>query len=122
MQNFHGIVFQFDENFAPVFLDGAVEGITGYREKDLTSRDGWREIIYPADLTLVLKEEEKVQNFSSSGYVNIEYRIKHLDGSIRWINEILQKNLSSKRKACTLSEYALRYNREKRDRKVSCKH
>jgi PAS domain S-box-containing protein len=91
LQNFHGIVFQYDENLVPIFLDGAVEEITGYREKNLASWGRWREIIYPADLNLVLKEKEKVQNFSSSGYANIEFRIKHLDGSIRWVNEIFQK-------------------------------
>jgi PAS domain S-box-containing protein len=91
VQNFHGVVFQFDENFVPIFMDGAVEEITGYREKDFMSRNEWQEIIYPADLTIVLKEEEKVRNFPSPGYVNIEYRIKHLDGSIRWVNEIFQK-------------------------------
>ncbi len=91
VQNFHGIVFQFDENFIPIFLDGAVEEITGRKEGELMSQIGWKDIIYPDDLPLVLKEEEKIRNFSSFGYVNFEYRIKHVDGSIRWVNEFLQK-------------------------------
>jgi PAS domain S-box len=91
VQNFHGIVFQFDENFIPVFLDGAVEEITGHKEEELMSQIGWKDIIYPDDLPLILKEEENIRNFSSSGYADFEYRIKHVDGSIRSVNEFLQK-------------------------------
>jgi PAS domain S-box-containing protein len=89
--NSYVIVFQFDENFVPVFLDGAVEEINGYKEEDLMSLTGFREIIHPNDLSFVLKEKEKVRDFSSSGYVNIEYRIKHKDGSIRWLMKFPKK-------------------------------
>jgi PAS domain S-box-containing protein len=90
-ENFHGIIFQFDENFFPIFMDGDVEEITGHKVEDLIPWDGWRKIIHPADLSLVLNEEKNIRNFSSSGYVNIEYRIIRIDGSIRWVNEIFQK-------------------------------
>nr|WP_269851440.1 PAS domain S-box protein [Methanosarcina horonobensis] len=91
IQNFHGIVYQRNENFIPVYLHGAAEEITGYREKDFSSRIKWKEIIHPDDLSLVLKEEKKIRNFQSTGYGDIEYRIKHKDGRIRWVHEIYQK-------------------------------
>ena len=91
IQNFHGIAFQADENFVPVFLHGAVEEITGYSEDEFMSRIKWKDIIHPDDLAFVLKEEEKIRNSQSAGYGEIEFRIKHRDGRIRWVNEIYQK-------------------------------
>lgn len=91
VQNFQGIVYQSDENFVPIFLHGAVEEITGYTEKEFMTRIQWKDIIHEDDLPLVFKEEEKVHKFSSTGYGNIEYRIRHRDGKIRWIHEIYQK-------------------------------
>jgi PAS domain S-box-containing protein len=91
IQNFNGIVYQRDENFIPIYLHGAVEEMTGHREKDFGSLISWKELIYPDDLPLVLKEKEKVQNFQSTGYGNIEYRIRRRDGQIKWVHEIYQK-------------------------------
>ncbi|HIH94823.1 TPA: PAS domain S-box protein [Methanosarcina acetivorans] len=91
IQNFRGIVFQLDENFVPVFLNGAVEEITGYREEEFTSRIKWKDIIHPDDLSLVLKAEEKIRNSPSPSYGDIEYRIKHRDGRVRCVSEIYQK-------------------------------
>ncbi|HWR25618.1 MAG TPA: PAS domain-containing protein, partial [Methanosarcina sp.] len=91
IENFHGIVFQMDENFVPVFLHGAVEEITGYSEEEFMSRIKWKDIIHPDDLSLVLKAEKKIQSSPSSIYGENEYRIKQRGGEIRWINEIYQK-------------------------------
>ncbi|TFH03624.1 MAG: PAS domain S-box protein, partial [Methanosarcina sp.] len=91
IQNFHGIAFQADEHFVPVFLHGAVEEITGYSEEEFMSRIGWKDIIHPDDLSLILKEEEKIRSSRSTGYEETEFRIKRRDGSIRWVDEIYQK-------------------------------
>jgi PAS domain S-box-containing protein len=91
IQNFQGIVYKRDENFIPVYLHGAIEEMTGYREKDFPSLVNWKGIIHPDDLPLVLKEEEKVRNLPSTGHGNIEYRIRRRDGRIRWVHEIYQK-------------------------------
>ncbi|KKH48775.1 PAS domain S-box protein [Methanosarcina sp. 1.H.A.2.2] len=91
IQNFHGIAFQLDENFVPLFLHGAVEEITGYSEEEFMSWIKWKDIIHPEDLSFVLKEEEKIQSSQSIGYEETEFRIKHRDGRIRWVNEIYQK-------------------------------
>ncbi len=91
IQNFQGIVFQEDENFIPVFLQGAVEKITGYTEEDFISQVRWEDIIHPNDLSLVLKAEEEVRNAPSTGYGEIDFRLIHKDGKIRWVHEIYQK-------------------------------
>ncbi|WP_155402082.1 PAS domain-containing protein [Methanosarcina mazei] len=91
IKNFHGIAFQLDENFIPLFLHGAVEEITGYSEKEFMSWVKWKDIILPDDLSFVLKEEKKIRSPQSAGYEEIEFRIKHRDGRIRWINEVYQK-------------------------------
>ena len=91
IQNFHGIAFQTDKNFVPIFLHGAVEEITGYDEKDLMSLLKWKEITHPDDLPFVPKENDQILNSSSVGYGEIEFRIKHRDGRIKWLHEIYQK-------------------------------
>ena len=91
IQNFHGIAFQLDENFVPIFLHGAVEEITGYSEDEFMSWVKWKDIIFPDELSLVLKGEEKIRSSPSAVYEEIEFRIKHRDGRIRWINEIYQR-------------------------------
>jgi PAS domain S-box-containing protein len=91
IQNFQGIVFQADKNFIPVFLQGAVEEITGYSEEEFGSRVQWKDVIHPKDLSFVLKAEEKVRNAPSTGYGEIDFRLMRKDGKIRWVHEIYQK-------------------------------
>ncbi|AKB18991.1 MULTISPECIES: PAS domain S-box protein [unclassified Methanosarcina] len=91
IQNFHGIAFQFDENFVTIFMHGAVEEITGYSEKEFMSWIKWKDIIHPDDLAFVLKEEETIRNSPSDSYKEIEFRIKHRDGRIRWVREVYQR-------------------------------
>lgn len=91
IKNFHGIAFQLDEDFVPIFLHGAVEEITGYSEEEFMSWVQWKDIILPDDLSFVLEEEEKIRSPQSADYKEIEFRIKHRDGRIRWINEFYQK-------------------------------
>lgn len=91
IQNFHGIAFKLDEYFVPVFIHGAVEEITGYSEKDFISRIKWKDIIHPEDLSLYLKKRENIRRSQSEGYKEIEYRIKHRKGSLKWVTQIYQK-------------------------------
>ena len=91
IENFHGIAFQADETFVPIFLHGAVEEITGYNEEELLSKVRWKDIIHPDDLSIVLKEEEHIRISSSVVYGEIEFRIMHRDGRIRRVDEIIQK-------------------------------
>ncbi|MFY1110200.1 MAG: PAS domain S-box protein [Methanosarcinaceae archaeon] len=91
IQNFHGIAFQADEHFIPIFLHGAVEEITGYSEEEFMSRVRWKDIIHPEDLPLIYAEEEKIQDSPKPGYGEIDFRIIRKDGKIGWVHEVYQK-------------------------------
>lgn len=93
IQNFQGIAFQTDKNFIPIFMNGAVEEITGHTEEELMSRAKWKEIILPEDLPLLLKEEERIRNSPVIKHTKVDFRIIHRDGKIRWLHEIYQKVL-----------------------------
>jgi len=93
IQNFQGIAFQTDKNFIPIFMNGAVEEITGHTEEELMSRAKWKEIILPEDLPLLLKEEERIRNSPFIKHTKVDFRIIHRDGKIRWLHEIYQKVL-----------------------------
>ncbi|MCQ1534802.1 PAS domain S-box protein [Methanosarcina sp. KYL-1] len=90
MQNFQGIGFQFDRNFAPVFMHGAVEEITGYSKNDFLSGNvKWDGLVAEEDLPLILAKREKSKS-SPELSTELEYRIRRKDGEIRWVREILQ--------------------------------
>jgi len=90
VQNFHGIAFRSDANFAPLFLHGDVEDITGYTEDEFTNGHmRWDQIIYPDDLPGFYQGTEEV--CSKPGYSGEkEYRIIRKDGQMRWIYESVQ--------------------------------
>ncbi len=90
MQNFKGIAFQSTLNFVHIFMHGALEEITGYREEQFTSGEViWEQIIEPEDLARLQPQIAKIS--STPGiFVEEVYRIRHRDGSRRWVHEIVQ--------------------------------
>ncbi|MGB9928896.1 MAG: MASE3 domain-containing protein [Methanosarcina sp.] len=93
VQNIHGLItFQVDEEFKPLFIEGAIEEITGYNKEDLLSNElKLKEIIEPEDYSLVLKAVEKsMLNPYSSG--EVEYRIKAKNGETKWIRQTFQQS------------------------------
>lgn len=92
VQNFLGIAYRADMDFAPVFFHGAVEEITGYSEEELVAGNPpWDGMIHPDDLFKLLEEGEideicSLPNFSCER----EYRIIRKDGEIRWVHEIMR--------------------------------
>jgi len=92
LQNIHGhIVFKVDGEFKPLFVDGAVEEITGYsKDEFLSQKVSWMEIVRPEDKSLVSKSMEKVVSNPDTS-IELEYRIENRAGDIRWVRQILQK-------------------------------
>jgi PAS domain S-box-containing protein len=91
-QNFKGIAFQLDENLIPEFTHGAVEEITGYSEEDfMSTRVWWMDIVHPEDQPAVLKQVMWIKNSPRAHDTEFEYRIKHKDGKVIWVNELYQK-------------------------------
>lgn len=90
MKNFRGIAFQVELDLTPILVDGSVEEITGYKANDIIfGKVGWYQIVFPQDRKRFFENREKLMN-DPSLFIEHEYRIKHRDGKIKWIREIIQ--------------------------------
>ncbi|MFZ2498137.1 MASE3 domain-containing protein [Methanosarcina sp.] len=92
MQNFSGILFQLDRDLSLIFMEGAVQKITGYSKEDfLFGNLKWDEIVVPEDLSIYY---EKRSNAVSSPELSVEfeYRIEKKEGGVRWLREIIRQN------------------------------
>ncbi len=93
LQHFHGIVYRFVEG-EPVFLHGAVTGITGYQPDEIgTGNPSWSSLIHPADAPDIMSRYDHL--YASPGeHFSADYRIIHRDGSIRWVHEVIQHRIA----------------------------
>lgn len=75
-----------DQHWTVEFVSAGVTDITGYNPIDFTSgRIHWRELLHPDDVERVWDAvQSKVQLGRS---YQVEYRIRHRDGSWRWVLE-----------------------------------
>lgn len=91
-QNIEGFIgLRVKENFVPVFIDGDLEGVTGYDKEDfLSGKIKWVEIITPEDRLLACENLKKAM-YTSDISTEIEYRILRKDGETRWVLQIFQK-------------------------------
>jgi len=90
MKNFGGIAFQVGLDFTPILVDGNVEEITGYKANDIISgKVDWYQIVFPQDRKRLFENREKLMN-DPLLFIEHEYRIKHRDGKVKWIREIIQ--------------------------------
>jgi len=71
-----------DKNWPMLFISDAIEAISGYPANEFTLPNPTRyfsALVHPDDL-------QKVQNLEQIGKsFNVEYRILHRDGSVRWV-------------------------------------
>ncbi len=90
-ENYQGTAYQSDlRNYQPTFFGGTIRDITGYTEEEF--REGkitWDRVVHPEDLHLFLLEDEKFKGKEKHMF-DLEYRIVHRDGEIRWIRDIGQ--------------------------------
>ena len=89
IENVPGAIYQAlpDENWTDLFISDRVEDITGYPATDFIGSRvrGWSSVIHPDDRA----------NYGQSGSeqleaqepYQVEYRICHADGSVRWVRE-----------------------------------
>jgi len=90
MRNFKGIAFQGDMHFSPVFMHGALEEITGYTEEELLSGAiPWPRLTVPEDRHLIYEDAAKLRTIPNT-LIEREYRIRHKNGKLRWICELIQ--------------------------------
>ncbi|KKG17153.1 histidine kinase [Methanosarcina sp. 2.H.T.1A.6] len=95
LQNINGFIgFRANKNFEPVFIDGDVEGVTGYNKEYFLSRgERWLEIIVSEDLPLIFKDVKTALS-NPVAPTEIEYRIRNRDGDLKWIRQVIQKTPS----------------------------
>ncbi|MCE5194946.1 MAG: PAS domain S-box protein [Nitrospiraceae bacterium] len=87
LDHFHGIAYQGTLFFKPVFLHGAVEPITGYKEEDfIAGRLRWDEIIHPDDLVKISKSIEDIRTKPCCS-LEREYRILAKNKKVKWLRE-----------------------------------
>ena len=87
INNVPGIVYQGHRDWSISLIGAEVETVTGHTPDELMSGAAkWREIIHPDDLGRV-KETFRTAVGKKSDTLRVEYRIRHKDGSIRWIED-----------------------------------
>ncbi len=85
VENFQGIAFRGGGGFTPVFFHGNAEEITGYTEEEfIAGQPTWDQVIHPDDLPQFLEETKKLSSKPSLD-TEIEHRIIHKNGQIRWV-------------------------------------
>lgn len=96
LENLPVITYRGTLDFIPIFFQGDVEEITGYRETDfILGRPRWDQLIHPEDLEKIINTDNyplhNIPNFSRER----EYRIIRNDGQIKWVHEFIS-NISDK--------------------------
>jgi PAS domain S-box-containing protein len=90
MKNFRGIAFQMGLDFTLILIDGNIEETAGYRKEDfIIGKVGWYQLVHPADIEQLFENRERLAK-DPLLFIEHEYRIRHRDGKLRWVREILQ--------------------------------
>jgi PAS domain S-box-containing protein len=82
------VIFVVDDtdDWTPTFMSGNVEDLLGYPKSRFSEGPAfWHEIVYPDDWALLAPKRTGLPE----GRHQSEYRFRHGDGSMRWLNEQL---------------------------------
>ncbi len=86
LSNINGVVWSIDlSTMTTQYVNAAVETLYGYTEQDfLTDPNLWRRLIHPADQP---KIDQLLSQLESQSCFDLEYRIAHADGTLRWVRD-----------------------------------
>lgn len=95
------VIFSVDmTNHKTVHVSAACENVYGYKaEKFYVDHDLMNKAVLPEDRTIL---EEQYEELHKGRDVNTQYRIKHKDGSIRWIENRIVPTLDEGRRLIRL--------------------
>lgn len=88
MQNIPGAFYQglLDENWTMLYISEDITSLTGYVQNDFTSRNlSFADIIYSDDREYV--QDSIREAISKNEFWEIEYKIQHKNGQLKWIFE-----------------------------------
>lgn len=89
VENFKGIAYRLTNNLKPIFIEGEVEKITGFKKEELFEFvNGIHSIIHPDDSEKIQKEIERLKN-KETLYLILEYRIVTKNKEIKWLHELI---------------------------------
>lgn len=90
---FPGVVFRLqnrNEEFVPTWVGRNFTVVSGYPIETIIGNSiWWTDLIYPQDRPLALAA---IETASATGAASCQYRLKHRDGSCRWIREEIRIN------------------------------
>ncbi|ABM61130.1 ATP-binding protein [Halorhodospira halophila] len=91
LEDFLGVAYQIDpDDYRVVLLRGAVEAITGYDRAYLLDHGYcWGDLIHADDWERVAAEDAAIRR-RGERVGDLRYRIRHRDGSTRWVRDIWQ--------------------------------
>lgn len=88
-ENIPGVVYLClnDERYTMTFISEGVNQLTGYSREDfLADRKSFVDLFHPDDAPKIAPEVDKA--VAANEPFELDYRIKHADGSWRWIHEV----------------------------------
>lgn len=105
LQNFKGISFKLSRDFTPLFLEGAIEEITGYTEEEIISgRVYFLDLVLPEDRQILNKIRGKMVS-SPTSIMEYDFRLRRKDGSVRWVHELIHNVCSTSGKTAFIQGY-----------------
>ncbi len=85
MNNVPGVVYRGNRDWSISFIGAEVESVTGYTAAEfIGGAVGWKGLIHPEDLASI-KEVFRKAVRAREKVLRREYRIRHRDGSYRWV-------------------------------------
>lgn len=87
MQNFPGIVYSGRMDFAPIFIHGEIEELTGYTYQEFMEKKvKWHNLIHPDDMMSIISSSKRLQQYPGVQEIR-EFRLFKKQGQMVWIRE-----------------------------------
>jgi PAS domain S-box-containing protein len=90
LESFRGVAFRIGADCRPVFIQGAIEALTGYTEAEFTSGHITLEDILPTEELPVIASHRARLIEAPGTVIEYEHPIRRKQGDLRWIRQLVQ--------------------------------